>query len=233
MQAPVVSDPSVAVKPRDVFVDENKTVVVTNSTDEVITGNEDVVTTSSAGGVGEKDQMKRNNSGDLDPIKEEPSSFMENKLVVDENKGTDGTVEWTNASTFKGSSFISTVINTVNTVIGAAIISIAYSIRISGVWGALVLMAVVLVPSLITIYYMACATVYTNEDIYGAIGRKLTNKVVGVLSDISLMVLDFGIDVAYMNVGFNQIEAIGRDVFNAGEFFTNNKTVGVSQLNET
>ena len=120
---------------------------------------------------------------------------------------------------------MSTVINTINTVIGAAIISIAYSISISGVWGAIVMVIVVLVPSLITSYYMSCATLYSNEDIYGKIGKRLVNNVVGVLADISLVILDFGIDVAYMNIGFNQIEAMGKDVFNAEEFFTNNKTV--------
>ena len=60
----------------------------------------------------------------------------------------DDVTEWKNAGTFTGASFISTIINTINTVIGAAIISIAYSIRISGVWSALVLLIAVLVPSL-------------------------------------------------------------------------------------
>ena len=87
---------------------------------------------------------------------------------------------------------------------------------------------VVLVPSLITSYYMSCATLYSNEDIYGKIGRRLVNNAVGILADISLVILDFGIDVAYMNIGFNQIEAMGKDVFNAEEFFTNNKTVYLS-----
>ncbi len=137
----------------------------------------------------------------------------------------DDVTEWKNAGTFTGASFISTIINTINTVIGAAIISIAYSISISGVWGALVLLIAVLVPSLLTSYYMSCATLYSNEDIYGKISRRLVNNAVGVLADISLVILDFGIDVAYMNIGFNQIEAMGKDVFNAEEFFTNNKTV--------
>lgn len=155
----------------------------------------------------------------VDTNKEETVT-QEDKVSAETN-----TQEWSNATTFKGASFLSTVINTINTVIGAAIISIAYSIQISGVWGAIVLVIAVLVPSLITSYYMSCATVYTNEDIYGKIGEKLTNKVVGVLANISLMVLDFGIDVAYMNVLFNQIVAIGRDVFDQGPFFEKYKII--------
>ena len=151
----------------------------------------------------------------------------DNQTGEAEHKIDDAT-EWKNADSFTGASFISSIINTINTVIGAAIISIAYSIRISGVWGAIVMVIVVLVPSLITSYYMSCATLYSNEDIYGKIGKRLVNNAVGILADISLVILDLGIDVAYMNVLFNQIEAIGKDVFNAGDFFTNNKTVSFS-----
>lgn len=137
----------------------------------------------------------------------------------------DGVKAWENASSFQGAGFMSTVINTINTVIGAAIISIAYSIKISGVWGAIVLIIAVLIPSLITSYYMSVCTEYTGEIIYGKIGEKLYNKAVGIIANIFLMILDFGIDVAYMNVLFNQISALGRDVFNVGDFFEKNITV--------
>ena len=169
----------------------------------------------------------RTNSADLDSIKDEDSIGAEKKEgEIEENKkDKDDALEWKDPESIIGSSFISTVINTINTVIGAAIISIAYSISISGVWGALVLLIAVLVPSLLTSYYMSCATLYSNEDIYGKIGKRLVNNAVGILADISLVILDFGIDVAYMNIGFNQIEAMGKDVFNAEELFTNNKTV--------
>ena len=169
----------------------------------------------------------RTNSADLDSIKDENSIGAEKKEgeIEESKKDKDDALEWKDPESIIGSSFISTVINTINTVIGAAIISIAYSISISGVWGALVLLIAVLVPSLLTSYYMSCATLYSNEDIYGKIGRRLVNNAVGVLADISLVILDFGIDVAYMNIGFNQIEAMGKDVFNAEELFTNNKTV--------
>ena len=172
----------------------------------------------------------RTNSADLDSMKDENSIGAEKKEgeIEESKKDKDDALEWKDPESIIGSSFISTVINTINTVIGAAIISIAYSIRISGVWGAIVMVIVVLVPSLITSYYMSCATLYSNEDIYGKIGKRLVNNAVGILADISLVILDLGIDVAYMNVLFNQIEAIGKDVFNAGDFFTNNKTVSFS-----
>ena len=172
----------------------------------------------------------RTNSADLDSMKDENSIGAEKKEgeIEESKKDKDDALEWKDPESIIGSSFISTVINTINTVIGAAIISIAYSIRISGVWGAIVMVIVVLVPSLITSYYMSCATLYSNEDIYGKIGTRLVNNAVGILADISLVILDLGIDVAYMKVLFNQIEAIGKDVFNAGDFFTNNKTVSFS-----
>ena len=82
--------------------------------------------------------------------------------------------------------------------------------------------------SLITSYYLSCATVYTNESVYGVVGTKLSNKVVGVLADFSNVLLYFGIDIAYMNVLFQQVVDIGSEIFNQGEFFNEYKTVGDS-----
>ena len=135
---------------------------------------------------------------------------------------------WKNPETFKGASFRSTIVNLINTVIGAGILSIAYSIKLAGVAGSIILIIVVLIPSLITSYYLSCATVYTNESVYGVVGTKLSNKVVGALADFSNVLLYFGIDIAYMNVLFQQVVDIGSEVFNQGEFFNEYKTVGDS-----
>ena len=172
------------------------------------------------------------NADVIQTVSSDPKANVEDKVddnandnVEEKKEGVDAN-EWTNASTFKGASFNSSIINTINTVVGAAIISISYSIQISGVWGALILLSIIMVPSLLTTYYIACATLYTKEDIYGVIGTKLTNKTVGVLCNICVIVLHLGIDIAYMNIGFNQIEAMGRDIFNQGEFFSKHKVVG-------
>ena len=103
----------------------------------------------------------------------------------------------------------------------------AYSIRLAGVIGSILLILVILFPSLLTSYYLSCATVYTNEEVYGVVGTKLSNRVVGFLADISNCLLYFGIDVAYMNVLFQQIVDIGREVFNQGDFFDRYRTVAV------
>lgn len=44
-------------------------------------------------------------------------------------------------------------------------------------------------------------------------GTALSNKTVGILSNLSLVLLDFGIDVAYMSVLFNQVIDIIHELF--------------------
>lgn len=154
------------------------------------------------------------------PVVEEPAAKPELKTQP----------SWKNPETFKGASFRSTIVNLINTVIGAGILSIAYSIRLAGVAGSIILILVVLIPSLITSYYLSCATVYTNESVYGVVGTKLSNKVVGALADFSNVLLYFGIDIAYMNVLFQQVVDIGTEVFKQEEFFNNYRNVGDSSL---
>lgn len=132
---------------------------------------------------------------------------------------------WENPETFKGASFRSTIVNIINTVIGAGILSIAYSIMLAGVAGSVILIILVLIPSLITSYYLSCATVYTNESVYGIVGTKLSNKIVGALADFSNCLLYFGIDIAYMNVLFQQVVDIGSEVFHQEKFFTDYRNV--------
>ena len=123
--------------------------------------------------------------------------------------------EWGNVDTFANAnaSFMSTVINTTNTVIGAGILSIAFSIKNAGVLGSILLIAIVLIPSLIPSYYLSVATVYMGEEVYGDIGTKLYNKTVGICTNVTQILLDFGIDVAYMMVLFNQIIDIAKELF--------------------
>ena len=121
--------------------------------------------------------------------------------------------EWTNAESFAGASFMSSIINTINTVIGAGILSIAFSIKNAGVLGSILLIIVIVIPSLITSYYLSVATSYTGEEVYGDIGTKLYNKAVGIFTNVTQILLDFGIDVAYMMVLFNQIIDIAKELF--------------------
>ena len=140
-------------------------------------------------------------------------------VVVEKKKAAEPSNEpskgWDNVDSFANAnaSFMSTIINTTNTVIGAGILSIAFSIKNAGVLGSILLIAIVLIPSLITSYYLSVATVYTKEEVYGDIGTKLCNKAVGICTNVTQILLDFGIDVAYMMVLFNQIIDITRELF--------------------
>lgn len=131
-----------------------------------------------------------------------------------EEPGVQPTPEWKNVGTFTGATFNSTVINIINTIIGAGVLSIAYSIMKAGVLGSVLMIIAVFVPSVFTAYYLSVTSIYTNEAIYGSVGTKLCNKLIGGLSDFSLILLDFGIDVAYMNVLFNQVIDILKELFN-------------------
>ena len=53
------------------------------------------------------------------------------------------TPAWENPDSFKGASFGSTIVNIINTVIGAGILSIAYSIMLAGVAGSVILIIVI------------------------------------------------------------------------------------------
>ena len=137
----------------------------------------------------------------------------EKKPVEAEIVATAPNNEWANVESFAGASFSNTTQNIANTIIGAGILSIAFSIMKAGVLGSIILIIAVLVPSILTSYYLSVATIYTNEFIYGDIGTKLCNKTVGICSNITQVLLDFGINVAYMNVFFNQIVDISNELF--------------------
>ena len=124
-----------------------------------------------------------------------------------------GDKEWKNVETFKGATFNSTVINIINTIVGAGVLSIAYSIMKGGVLGSILLIIAVFIPSIFTAYYLSVATLYTGKGVYGDVGAALSNKTVGILSNLSLVLLDFGIDVAYMSVLFNQVIDIIHELF--------------------
>ena len=154
--------------------------------------------------------VEKKSVNDASPKTEEEKK--EAEPAVDASEATPNK-EWTNAESFSGASFFSTIQNIANTVIGAGILSIAFSIMKAGVAGSIILIIAVLIPSIMTSYYLSVATIYTNEFIYGDIGSRLCNKFVGVCANITQVLLDFGINVAYMNVFFNQIIDISNELF--------------------
>lgn len=109
-------------------------------------------------------------------------------------------------STFSstGSTFISSILNMTNTIIGAGTLSLPSTILDGGIIGAGLLLLCSLILSLFGAHYLVTASVYTKEDSYGFIGRKAVNKTVGYISDIFMILFDFGISVGYMNISFGQ-----------------------------
>lgn len=108
----------------------------------------------------------------------------------------------------KGSSFWPTVVNMINTVIGAGILAISSSIKNAGIIGSLFCIILTLIPSLATAYYLSLANFYTKEDTYGGIFRKLGSKSLGFLGDLTVLLLDVGVCTAYMVVFFDQVFGI-------------------------
>ena len=158
---------------------------------------------------------------DLKPVMPDSNS-VDPTMPIEKKEDTSGQIvvnnaitvqEWQNPESFADSSFLTSVMNIINTVIGAGILSIAFSIMKAGVFGSILLILVILIPSILTSYYLSVASVYSNESNYGDIGTKLCGKSVGLFADFSLVMINFGIDVAYMNVFFSQVMDIIKEVF--------------------
>ena len=129
--------------------------------------------------------------------------------------------EWKNVESFKGASFNSTIINIVNTVIGAGVLSMGFCVRQGGLIGSVLLILAVVIPSQFTLYYCSAASLYTGTSVYGLLGTKLFNRAVGFLSDIFVILLSFGVCSAYMGITFQQTSDTLIDYCNVSEAFMN------------
>ena len=111
------------------------------------------------------------------------------------DKGIDSNIEETYymSTQEKGATFLSSVINMMNTIIGAGTISLPNTMMISGIAGGGILLVISLLLSLIGAHFLSAASIYTKEDSYGFIGRKVVNPVVGYVADFFMILFDFGI----------------------------------------
>lgn len=140
-------------------------------------------------------------------------------VSVVEKKVEEKKTETTEESEFSdynptGSTFMSSVLNMTNTIIGAGTLSLPSTIFDGGIIGAGLLLVVSLVLSLFGAHYLVTAAVYTKEDSYGFIGRKAVNPTVGYLADIFMILFDFGISVGYLNISFGQTVDLISNLFN-------------------
>lgn len=104
----------------------------------------------------------------------------------------------------KGATLSSSVINMMNTIIGAGVLSIPSTISKAGLLGSFLILAISLYLSLEGANMLSMASVYTSADSYGGVGTRLNNKTVGLIGDIAMIVFDFGISIAYFIILFDQ-----------------------------
>ena len=134
------------------------------------------------------------------------SELSEKKVDVEESSNYTGTQE-------TGASFTSSVINMMNTIIGAGTLSLPSTVMDAGIGGAGLLLLVSLCLSLVGAHYLSAAAIYTKEDSYGFIGRRLLNKTVGYIADFFMVLFDFGISVGYCNIVFSQTVDLISNIF--------------------
>ena len=103
-----------------------------------------------------------------------------------------------------GSSLIPSIINMMNTIVGAGTISLPSSFLISGLGGGTILMVISVILSLFGAHYLSAASIYAKDGAYGGVGTKVVNRGVGIAADLFMIVFDFGIAIGYSNIVFAQ-----------------------------
>ena len=115
--------------------------------------------------------------------------------------------------TSTGASLGSSIVNMMNTIVGAGTLSLPCTIMDGGIVGAGLLLILSLALSLLGAHYLVVASAYTREDSYGFIGRRLVNKGTGYFADFFMILFDFGICVGYCNIVFSQTTDLVHNVF--------------------
>ena len=132
------------------------------------------------------------------PEIEVPNNVVEDKkevtVVTDDGRGVQET----------GSSLMPSIINMMNTIVGAGTISLPSSFLISGLGGGTILMVISVILSLFGAHYLSAASIYAKDSAYGGVGTKVVNRGVGIAADLFMIVFDFGIAIGYSNIVFAQ-----------------------------
>ena len=103
-----------------------------------------------------------------------------------------------------GSSLMPSIINMMNTIVGAGTISLPSSFLISGLGGGTILMVISVILSLYGAHYLSAASIYAKDGSYGGVGSKVVNHSVGIAADLFMILFDFGIAIGYSNIVFAQ-----------------------------
>lgn len=104
-----------------------------------------------------------------------------------------------------GASLVSSVVNMMNSIVGAGVLSIPNTVKKAGIIGSFLLLSISLYLSLEGAHMLSASAVYTKEDSYGTIGQKLAKAWVGLVGDFAVILFDMGVSVAYLIIFFQQV----------------------------
>ena len=154
---------------------------------------------------------------ELIPVDPNPKDTVEVKVVTIENDNTapvkseeEKTENNTPADYMKvqteGSSLVPSILNMMNTIVGAGVLSIPLTVKKAGLIGSFILLACSLFLSLEGAKMLSTAAVYTKAESYGMVANKLNQPFMGVLGDWAMIIFDLGVSVAYLIILFSQVK---------------------------
>ena len=113
----------------------------------------------------------------------------------------------------EGSTLIASVLNMMNTIVGAGVLSLPLTVKKSGLIGTIVVLGCSLYLSLEGAKMLSTAAVYTKAESYGMVANKLNQHAMGILGDWAMIILVLGVCVAYFIILFSQVLDLAENWF--------------------
>ena len=144
-----------------------------------------------------------------DEINDVTSSSMKTEEKMND---TELPVEYVKVQT-EGSTLIASVLNMMNTIVGAGVLSLPLTVKKSGLIGTIVVLGCSLYLSLEGAKMLSTAAVYTKAESYGMVVNKLNQHGMGILGDWAMIILVLGVCVAYFIILFSQVLDLAENWF--------------------
>ena len=144
-----------------------------------------------------------------DEINDVTSSSMKTEEKMND---TELPVEYVKVQT-EGSTLIASVLNMMNTIVGAGVLSLPLTVKKSGLIGTIVVLGCSLYLSLEGAKMLSTAAVYTKAESYGMVANKLNQHGMGILGDWAMIILVLGVCVAYFIILFSQVLDLAENWF--------------------
>ena len=144
-----------------------------------------------------------------DEINDVTSSSMKTEEKMND---TELPVEYVKVQT-EGSTLIASVLNMMNTLVGAGVLSLPLTVKKSGLIGTIVVLGCSLYLSLEGAKMLSTAAVYTKAESYGMVANKLNQHGMGILGDWAMIILVLGVCVAYFIILFSQVLDLAENWF--------------------